>query len=66
LNYRPDSVQHVWSREAYGRLDLFAGPDHYMIVDIPENLRSPQWQIAPFSDRRQLKPLNSSTFVAVL
>lgn len=56
----------LWIIGANGRLDLFAGPDHYMIVDIAENLRSPQWQIAPFSDRRQLKPLNSSTFVAVL
>jgi hypothetical protein len=56
----------LWIIGANGRLDLFAGPDHYMIVDTAENLRPPQWQIAPFSDRRQLKPVNSSTFVAVL
>lgn len=56
----------LWIIGANGRLDLFAGAHHYMIVDTAENLQPPQWQIAPFSDRRQLKPLNSSTFEATL
>jgi hypothetical protein len=56
----------LWIIGANGRLDLFAGTRHYMIVDTAENLQPPQWQIAPFSDRRQLTPLNSSTFGAAL
>jgi hypothetical protein len=56
----------LWIIGANGRLDLFAGPHHYMIIDTAENLQPPQWQIAPFSDRRQLKPLDSGTFGAAL
>ena len=56
----------LWIIGANGRLDLFAGTRHYMIVDTAENLQPPQWQIAPFSDRRLLTPLNSSTFGAAL
>lgn len=56
----------LWIIGANGRLDLFAGPHHYVIVDNSENLQPPQWQIAPFSNRRQLRPLNSSTFRATL
>jgi hypothetical protein len=56
----------LWIIGANGRLDLFAGQHHYMIVDNAENLQPPQWQIAPFSDRRQTRALNSSTFGAAL
>jgi hypothetical protein len=55
----------LWIVGANGRLDLFVGPQHYVIIDAAENFQAPQWQIAPFSDRRQLKPLDSNTFGAV-
>ena len=56
----------LWIIGANGRLDFFLGKQHYVIVDAAENLEPPKWQIAPFSDRQELKPLNSSTLGAIL
>jgi hypothetical protein len=56
----------LWIIGANGRLDLFVGANHYLIVDAAENFQPPLWRIAPFSDRRQLRPLDAGTFGAAL
>jgi hypothetical protein len=56
----------LWIIGANGRLDLFSGSGHYIIIDAAENLQPPDWRIAPFSDRRNRKPLDQRTFVAAL
>jgi hypothetical protein len=56
----------LWIIGANGRLDLFSGSRHHVIVDAAENFQPPDWRIAPLSDRRKLQPLNQGTFVAVL
>lgn len=56
----------LWIIGANGRLDFFVGSQHYVIVDVAENLQPPQWRIAPFSNRQQLQPLDLDTFQAAL
>jgi len=56
----------LWIIGANGRLDLFSGPGHYVIIDSAGNFEPADWQIAPLSDRRNLKPLNGQTLSAVL
>jgi hypothetical protein len=56
----------LWIIGANGRLDLFRGNSHYIIVDTAENFGPPDWHIAALSDRRNLKKLSRETFIAVL
>jgi hypothetical protein len=56
----------LWIIGANGRLDLFSGFQHYVIIDSAENFEPPDWRIAPLSDRRNLLPLTRETFVAAL
>ncbi len=56
----------LWIIGANGRLDLFSGPRHYVIIDSAENFEPPDWRIAPLSDRQKLQPLNRNTFVSAL
>lgn len=56
----------LWIIGANGRLDFFAGSGHYVIIDFAENFQSPDWRIAPLSDRRTMQPLNRETFTSAL
>ena len=56
----------LWIIGANGRLDLFGGNNHFVIVDTAENFEPPDWHIAPLSDRRHLQTLSRQTFVAAL
>jgi hypothetical protein len=56
----------LWIIGANGRLDLFSGAKHHIIVDTAENLQPAEWQIAPFSHRQSLQPLTCDTFRAAL
>ena len=56
----------LWIIGADGRLDMFVGPVHDVIIDSAENFEPADWQIAPLSDRRNLRPLNRQTLSEVL
>jgi hypothetical protein len=56
----------LWIIGANGRLDLFRGRNHYIIVDTAENFATPEWRIAPLSDRRDLQRLTAQTLASVL
>jgi hypothetical protein len=56
----------LWIIGANGRLDFFRGTDHFVIVDTAENFEQPDWQIAPFTDRRKAQPLNRDTLITAL
>jgi hypothetical protein len=56
----------LWIIGANGRLDLFSGPRHHVIVDAAENFQPPDWRIASLSDRQNPQPLNRDTFVSAL
>jgi hypothetical protein len=56
----------LWIIGANGRLDLFGGSGHYVIIDTAENFESPDWHIAPFSDRRKLQRLTRETLISAL
>jgi hypothetical protein len=56
----------LWIIGANGRLDFFTRSGHYVIVDSAENFESPDWRIAPLSNRRTPQPLNRETFNAAL
>jgi hypothetical protein len=56
----------LWIIGENGRLDLFSRPGHYVIIDSAENFEPADWQIAPLSDRRNLKPLNGQTLRVAL
>jgi hypothetical protein len=71
LSYQGKPSAHIeprglWIIGANGRLDLFSGLGHYVIIDSAENLEPPDWRIAPLSDRRKLRPLNQETFATAL
>lgn len=56
----------LWIIGANGRLDLIRGSQHYIIIDEAENFGTPDWQIAPLSNRRKLEKLNRQTLNAAL
>jgi hypothetical protein len=56
----------LWIIGANGRLDLFRGRHHYIIVDAAENFSLPDWQIAPLGDRRKSRKLDRETLISVL
>jgi hypothetical protein len=56
----------LWIVGINGRLDLYHGNKHFIIVDHAENLKPPEWHVAPLSDRRNLLPLNCETFTDAL
>jgi hypothetical protein len=56
----------LWIIGANGRLDLFRGDNHYIIVDAAENFGTPEWHIAPLSDRRNLQRLTAQTLASAL
>ncbi len=56
----------LWIIGANGRLDLVRGTHHYIIVDAAENFATPDWKIAPLSDRRNLQKLSAQTLSATL
>jgi hypothetical protein len=56
----------LWIIGANGRLDFYTRSGHYIMIDSAENFETPDWRIAPLSDRRALQPLNRDTFVAAL
>lgn len=52
----------LWIIGANGRLDLVFGKQHYVIVDMADYFKKPQWKIAPLSKRQKIQDLNSQTF----
>ena len=56
----------LWIVGANGRLDLFSGARHYVIIDSAENFEPPDWRMAPLSNRQGLQPLNRETLISVL
>lgn len=52
----------LWIIGANGRLDLVFGKQHYVIVDMADHFKKPQWKIAPLSNRQKIQDLNSQTF----
>jgi hypothetical protein len=56
----------LWIIGANGRLDLLKGSDHYVVVDTAENFGSPDWHIAPLSDRRKSQKFDAQSLNAVL
>jgi hypothetical protein len=69
LNGKPSAhiePRGLWIIGAKGRLDLFSGSRHYIIIDTAENFEPPDWRIAPLSDRRSRQPPSRETFVSAL
>ena len=56
----------LWIVGANGRIDLFAGERHFVIVDSAQNFETPKWKIADFDDRRSVSDLTQSSFRAAL
>lgn len=71
LSYQGQPLAHIeprglWIIGANGRLDFFSRSGHYIIIDSAENFGTPDWRIAPLSDRQDLRPLDRDVFVAAL
>jgi hypothetical protein len=71
LSYQGQSSARIeprglWIIGANGRLDFFTRSGQYVIIDTAENFESPDWRIAPLSDRRTLQPFNRETFTSAL
>ena len=56
----------LWIIGANGRLDLTTHKGHYVILDVAENFASPEWRIAPVSDRRCFEVFDRTKLQAVL
>ena len=56
----------LWVIGANGRVDLFCGVKHFVLVDRSERFKSSNWQIADFEDRRSTKGLNQESLSAAL
>jgi hypothetical protein len=56
----------LWIIGTNGRLDFFTRSGQYIIIDSADNFASPDWRIAPLSDRRTQKPLDQETLTSAL
>ncbi|MFI5015623.1 MAG: hypothetical protein ACHQAY_25080 [Hyphomicrobiales bacterium] len=56
----------LWIIGANGRLDLTTEKDHFVIIDAADNFEPPDWQIAPFSNRTDLKALDRESLLSIL
>lgn len=56
----------LWIIGANGRIDLYVGESHYIVVDRSENFMPPDWRIASASERRSLRPLSKQSFIEAL
>ncbi len=56
----------LWIIGTNGRVDLFVGRKHHLIVDIAQNFAIPKWRIASFHNRDNIEDLSRKNFVAAL
>ena len=71
LSFHGSPAAHIephalWIIGYNGRLDLYRGDKHYMIIDKAENFEPSQWYISPFSDRRNRHELSRDLLRSVL
>jgi hypothetical protein len=56
----------LWIVGANGRVDLYFGSRHFIIIDKSDRFLPPDWYIADFSARRDLRKLNNETLSSAL
>ena len=56
----------LWVIGANGRLDLTAGRDRYIVVDLADSFTSPMWQVSTAQDRRNREPFTPSCLRHIL
>lgn len=56
----------LWIVGANGRIDLFSGDRHFVVVDKSARFDAPDWHIADFGKRRETQVLSRSAFLAAL
>ncbi|MGQ0484906.1 MAG: hypothetical protein ACT4SY_06095 [Hyphomicrobiales bacterium] len=56
----------LWIVGTNGRVDLYAGSKHFIIVDRAENFASPDWQIVDFNERKKVEKFDKAMLVAAL
>lgn len=56
----------LWIIGVNGRLDLLAGPKHFLIFDLAKNFSIPDWQIVDYHDRKESKKFDKASLAAAL
>ncbi len=56
----------LWIIGANGRIDLVKGPDIYLILGHAKSFESPNWHIAPATERQNSKPFDRGQLEALL
>ena len=56
----------LWVIGVNGRVDLYSGSKHHIIVDRSTVFESPDWRISDFSDRSKLEKLDQRTLAIAL
>jgi hypothetical protein len=56
----------LWIIGTNGRVDLFAGSKHFLILDRAENFAPPDWRIENFFDRQQAGKLDKARLADAL
>ena len=56
----------LWVIGANGRVDVFAGKSHYILVDKAPQFREPEWHFSDIRSRRDLKPLDHEAVARML
>ena len=56
----------LWIIGLNGRLDLYSGSGHFIVLDRAPNFSPPDWHIAPAEKRRELQPMAADILRKVL